>query len=179
MSATPISAWTTERLLTLPDDGRRYEIIDGELLVTPPPTASHERAVGWLSTLLAGYLGSWPHLETLSAPARVHAGDATSVQPDVFVLASDGHQSSDRGPAVGTLLLAIEVLSPHTARIDRQEKRRLYQREGVDVYWVVDLDSRLVERWRPGDQRPPLLARRASRRRCGSASARCRRRRGR
>jgi len=59
---------------------------------------------------------------------------------------------------IRTLLLAVEVVSPSSARADRTVKRRLYQRTGVAEYWIVDLDARLVERWRPGDERPELLA---------------------
>ena len=55
-------------------------------------------------------------------------------------------------------MLAVEVLSPSTARADRQVKRRLFQRQGVAEYWIVDLDARLIERWRPDDERPELLA---------------------
>jgi Uma2 family endonuclease len=58
---------------------------------------------------------------------------------------------------ITTLLLAIEVLSPSTAPADRFVKRRRYQRHGISEYWIVDLDSRLVERWRPGDERPEIL----------------------
>ena len=54
-------------------------------------------------------------------------------------------------------LLAVEVLSPSTARADRTVKRRLYQRAGVPEYWIVDLEARLVERWRPADERPEVL----------------------
>lgn len=60
--------------------------------------------------------------------------------------------------SVRGLLLAVEVLSPSTARADRQTKRRLYQDEGVPEYWIVDLDARVVERWRPGDDRPEIVA---------------------
>jgi Uma2 family endonuclease len=55
------------------------------------------------------------------------------------------------------LLLAIEVLSPSTARADRTTKRRRYQRAGIPEYWIVDLDARVIERWRPGDDRPEVL----------------------
>ncbi len=57
---------------------------------------------------------------------------------------------------LGTLLLAVEVLSATTARVDRGRKRALYQREGVPEYWIVDLDARLIERWRTGDERPEV-----------------------
>ena len=56
--------------------------------------------------------------------------------------------------------LAVEILSPSTARLDRQVKRRLYQRQGVPEYWIVDIDARLVERWRPADDRPEILTER-------------------
>jgi Uma2 family endonuclease len=59
---------------------------------------------------------------------------------------------------ISSLLLAVEVLSPSTARADRQRKRRIYQSEDVPEYWIVDLDARVVERWRPGDERPEILA---------------------
>jgi Uma2 family endonuclease len=64
-----------------------------------------------------------------------------------------GHGACIRG-----LLLAVEVLSPSTARADRQVKRRLYQEERVGEYWIVDLDARVVERWRAGDDRPEIVA---------------------
>jgi Uma2 family endonuclease len=54
----------------------------------------------------------------------------------------------------------VEVLSPSTARADRQVKRRLYQRQQVEEYWIIDLDARVVERWRPADQRPEILSKR-------------------
>ena len=58
---------------------------------------------------------------------------------------------------LGAPLLAGEVLSPSTAKYDRGAKRQRYQEAGVDEYWIVDLDARLIERWRPGDQRPEIL----------------------
>jgi Uma2 family endonuclease len=80
------------------------------------------------------------------------------VQPDVFVTPPvDGRRPRDWSD-ITDLMLAVEVLSPSTARADRQVKRRLFQRRGVPEYWIVDLDARLIERWRPDDERPELLA---------------------
>jgi Uma2 family endonuclease len=158
MPALPTTGWTVQMLEALPDDGNRYEIIDGELLVTPAPRRSHQRAVARLLVLLYGYLRSRQDVEVLASPADIRSGERTSVQPDVFVVSVEEGQGAHRWPEVRALLLAIEVLSPGTARVDRHQKRRLYQREGVAEYWVVDLDSRLVERWRPGDERPEILA---------------------
>jgi Uma2 family endonuclease len=157
MPALPTTGWTVDMLETLPDDGNRYEIIDGELLVTPAPRRSHQRAVRRLLILLDSYLRSRPDLEALTSPADIRAGHRTSVQPDVFVAPIEPGQEAQRWPQVRALLLAVEVLSSGTARVDRQKKRRLYQDEKVAEYWIVDLDSRLVERWRPGDERPEIL----------------------
>ena len=78
------------------------------------------------------------------------------MQPDLFVVPlPDGHKLHSWRD-ITTLLLAIEVLSPSTARHDRLTKRRLYQRQGIE-YWIVDLDARIVERWRPGDERPEIV----------------------
>jgi Uma2 family endonuclease len=157
MSALPTTGWTVDMLEALPDDGKHYEIIDGELFVTPAPRRAHQRAVLRLAILLDAYLRSRHDVEVLHSPADIRRGERTSVQPDVFVVPIEEGQQAQRWPEVHALLLAVEVLSPGTARVDRHQKRRLYQREGVAEYWIVDLDSRLVERWRPGDERPEIL----------------------
>jgi Uma2 family endonuclease len=159
MPALPTTGWTVDMLEALPDDGKRYEIIEGELFVTPAPRRPHQRAVRELLTLIDAYLGPRRDVEVLASPADIRAGERTSVQPDLFVVPIGKGEQAGRWPPVPALLLAIEVLSPRTARVDRHQKRRLYQREQVAEYWVVDLDSRLVERWRPGDERPEILDR--------------------
>ena len=144
-------------LEALPQDDQRYEIIEGDLLVTPAPSRSHQRAVGLLLTLLHAYLRAWHDVEVLTSPSAIRCGDRTLVQPDVFVLPIERGRAAMEWPALSALLLAIEVLSPETARADRHEKRWLYQRERVAVYWVVDPVSQVVERWRPGEGRPEIL----------------------
>jgi Uma2 family endonuclease len=157
MPALPTTGWTVEMLETLPDDGQRYEIIDGKLFVTPAPRRAHQRAVRNLLILLDGYLRSREDLEVLASPADIRVGTRTSVQPDVFVVPIEESDRAQKWPEVPALLLAVEVLSPGTARVDRHQKRRLYQRERIAEYWVVDLDSRIVERWHAGDERPEIL----------------------
>jgi Uma2 family endonuclease len=150
--------WTAAMLRDLPDDGRRYEVVDGELLVTPAPAWRHQRAVGALYLRLATWLAQHRLGEVIVAPADVELDARTLVQPDLFVVPLVDGRRPDRWEDVGTLLLAIEVLSPSSARADRHLKRRRYQRQGVPDYWIVDLDARLVERWRPADERPEILA---------------------
>jgi Uma2 family endonuclease len=157
MPALPTSGWTVDMLETLPDDGKRYEIIDGELLVTPAPGFPHQRVLRELLIRLYACLEGRRDAEVLFSPADVRSGPRTSVQPDLFVMRRPVRPGPHGWPDLETLLLAVEILSPTTARVDRGRKRALYQRGGVPEYWIVDADSRLVERWRPADERPEIL----------------------
>ena len=153
--------WTAERVRELIDETRhwpRYEVIDGELLVTPAPEPPHQAAVLALAVLLRPYTKSTGVGTTMISPADIEFSPRRMVQPDVFVVlpTADGRRIGSWRDVPG-LLLAVEVLSPSSARSDRQLKRRLYQSEGVGEYWVIDLDGRVVERWRPEDERPEVL----------------------
>ena len=153
----PTRDWTVERVLALPDDGNRYEVVDGELLVTPSPTFHHQDAILALAWRLKPFVDSSGTGYLSLSPADIELDERTLVQPDLFVFELPGGQRPERWKDITTILLAIEVLSPSTARADRFVKRRRYQRQGIAEYWIVDLDSRLVERWRPGDERPEIL----------------------
>ena len=150
--------WTVSMLETLPDDGQRYEIIDGALYVTPSPRVRHQQVVTNLAAILQPYVARAGGAMALVSPADVRKGGDTSVQPDLFVvrLTDDGRVVVPIN--VRDLLLAIEVLSDRTARTDRQDKRWLYQGEAVAEYWIVDADAWVIERWRPGDDRPEVLS---------------------
>jgi Uma2 family endonuclease len=149
--------WTVDRVLALPDDGYRHEVVDGELVVTPAPELRHQAAVLVLARIL------WSHVSTHGvgavsiAPADIALDESTLVQPDVFVYTWTGERPPARWEDVHELLLAVEVLSPSTARYDRHLKRLRYQRHGIPEYWIVDLDARLIERWRPEDERPEIV----------------------
>jgi Uma2 family endonuclease len=151
--------WTADEVRALPDDGNRYEVGDGALLVTPAPSWPHQRAVLVLAMRLREYLMRVHIGEVLLSPADVALGEAM-VQPDIFITAHDASAPPGSWAQLAPLLLAIEVLSPGTARRDRFIKRRLYQRERIPEYWIVDLDARAIERWRPSDERPELLGER-------------------
>ncbi len=148
--------YTAAMVRTLPDDGKRYEVVTGELLVTPAPRRVHQRAVGELGFLIRTALRTVSDVEVLHSPADIELDERTLVQPDLFVTRRGAGEGSFSWNAID-LLLAIEVLSPATARYDRLTKRILYQRYGVE-YWIVDLDGRVVERWRPGDERPDIVS---------------------
>lgn len=156
MPAAHGSEWTIELVHALPDDGNRYEIIDGELLVSPSPTWLHQSAVLDLAMLLRDYARR-AGLKVLVAPAAVTWSPQTEVQPDVLAAPLIEGRSPSRFEDVGVLALAVEVLSPSTLRVDRFVKRREYQKRGVPEYWIVDPAGRSVERWRPGRDEPDIL----------------------
>jgi Uma2 family endonuclease len=152
--------WTVDMVRALAHDGKRYEVIDGELFVTPAPTWTHQHAVLKLAILLAAYLEQHSIGDVLVAPAEVLVTGDVKVEPDVFVVPLVEGRKPTSWEEAARLLLVIEVLSPTTARADRHVKRRLYQRERVPEYWIVDVDARLIERWRPADERPEIVAER-------------------
>jgi Uma2 family endonuclease len=149
--------WTVEDLQDLPDDGRRYEVIDGELFVTPSPSAAHQRALGILYRRIAEYLDREPVGYVFFAPADVTFSAKRGVQPDLFVAPAVDGRSPKSFSDVKRLLLAVEVLSPSTARADRVVKRAMYRDEDVPQFWIVDLDSRTFERSTPADSRVEVL----------------------
>ena len=151
--------WTREAVLALPDDGRRHELIGGEPVVTPAPARRHQMVVTRLCILIGHALMQAPGsaAQLLVSPADIQLGEEEILQPDLFVYAAPAAPTTGDWTDVTALLVAIEVLSPSTARYDRGLKRRRYQRARVPEYWIVDLDARLIERWRPDDTRPEVL----------------------
>ena len=141
----------------LPDDGNRYELLDGELLVSPAPSLPHQRVLAALYDRLRPYVKAMGGHETLFAPAAVTFSLRRELQPDLLVLPFVDGRKVERFGDVGRLLLAVEVLSPSTSRNDRYKKRAVYQEEGVPEFWIVDPAARLVERWRPQDMEPDVF----------------------
>jgi len=152
--------WTPEDVRQLPDDGNRYECIDGVLLVTPAPRVPHGYVVDAVLDALREFARALrPDAWLFHAPVDVEIWPQTLVQPDIFVARRKLGIGRIMQPSdMRDLLLAIEVLSPSTARVDRGRKREFYQRAGVHEYWIVDHGARLVERWRPTDTRPEILS---------------------
>jgi Uma2 family endonuclease len=140
--------YTADMVRALPDDGQRYELVHGELLVTPAPRAWHQEVVERIGRMVADYVREAGVGHAFRAPADISWADDTLVQPDVFVVDLAEARTLDWG-RMKTLLLAVEVLSPSTARADRFTKRRLYQEVGVPTYWIVDPERRCVEVWTP------------------------------
>ena len=147
--------FTADMARALPDDGERYEVVWGELLVTPSPARLHQRVVSRLLVRLYAYCARFDLGEVLTSPADISWSEDTLVQPDVFVIAREEADTSDWA-SVKTLRLVAEVLSPSTAHNDRFQKRKLYQAQNVETLWLVDIDAARVEVWAPAQSFPAI-----------------------
>ena len=147
--------YTADMVRALPDDGKRYETVHGELLVTPSPGVAHQWVISRLLERLFPYLATYPRWRLLTSPADISWAPDVLVQPDIFVVPAE-ELSSLAWASVRTLPLTIEVLSPSTRRYDRFTKRLAYQEYGVTVYWIVDIVGRAVEVWTPGAAFPSV-----------------------
>ena len=150
---------TIEELLALPDDGMRHELLDGVHVVAPSPIKVHQRVVRELYEALRSSIRDNESVEIFWSPADIRLSPTTLVQPDVFIVPKPGSPSNDTWEHTSVPLLAVEVISPSTASRDRGVKRRLYLQAGVEEYWIVDIDGRVIERWHSGDARPEIIER--------------------
>lgn len=135
--------FTAADLEAMPDDGRRYELLDGSLLVSPAPAWRHQRVVANLVHLLMTHCPR--DLEVLVAPFDVQLAEDTVLQPDVLVTP---RTSAETHGLSGSPLLAVEVLSPSTRSADLGAKLERYQRAGCPAYWVVDPGVPALTAWR-------------------------------
>ena len=140
---------TYDDYVALPDDGKRYEIHDGELSVSPSPTFRHQDVLATLLGLLRAHVLENDLGAVVPAPITVILAETSIVEPDIIYIAKDRMSIvSARGTVDGAPTLAVEILSPSTARIDRQRKLQLYARHSVRYYWIVDLDLRVIDVYR-------------------------------
>ena len=138
--------WTVADLAHTPDDGLRYELVDGVLLVSPAPTNRHQIVLGELFALLRSSASR--DVRVMVAPTDYQPTDRRSLQPDLLVA-----RRTDVGedPISAPLLLAVEVLSPSTRSVDLLLKHGVYAESGVASYWVVDPAVPSVRAWRLQD----------------------------
>jgi Uma2 family endonuclease len=143
----------------LPTDGRRYEIHEGELSVTPAPSPQHQRVSRNLFRILDAHVKATGLGEVLYAPLDVILSDTSIVQPDLVYLERTRLGAvSDRG-VEGPPTLVVEIISPSTTVIDRSTKHQLYARHGVPFFWLVDPEARMVEAFVLGSEGYTLAVR--------------------
>jgi Uma2 family endonuclease len=135
----------------------RYELVDGELLVTPAPSRRHQRMIFRLALLLEPYVAKHKLGEIFLGPAELPLVTGERYEPDLFVIPFvNGRRAPDDLKLTGAVLIC-ETLSPGSSRHDRITKRRAFQRNSVPEYWIVDGDAEVVEIWHPADERPAIV----------------------
>jgi len=146
--------YTYEDLQAFPEgDGKRYEIIDGDLLVTPAPLSKHQLALGNLYGLLWAFLQANPMGRVLFAPADVVLSEINVVEPDLLFLSNARRDRLTRKNIKGAPDLVVEVLSESTRRTDEVRKRKLYESVDVIEYWIVDPELETVKVYRKAGDR--------------------------
>ena len=151
--STRVHRWTTADVRALMDPSRawpRFELIGGELLVTPAPGWLHQTAVFELARILAVYCDRERVGVVLMSPAELELIPGEITQPDIFVVPYAVLPEGDARPEwsmITSLRLAVETISPSSVRTDRVDKRDHYLSADVDEYWVMDVEARMVERW--------------------------------
>lgn len=153
--------YTTDDVRELTREDRpwpRYELIDGELLVTPAPRVPHQLVCTELVIVLDAFLAQSQVGVAMLSPSELELRPGTITQPDVFVVPAGQPIAGPvvQWPDIKSLMLAVEVLSPSSIRTDRVIKRDFYLANGVAEYWIVDVESRVVERWLPTRETPEL-----------------------
>ena len=142
---TGSSKLTYEDYVSLPDDNRRYEILDGDLVVTASPTTVHQLVSGNLEFLLQTHVKAHALGSVLDAPVDVILDETTVVVPDLVFISAGRCSIIERRGIVGPPDLVVEILSDSTVHRDRGAKTKLYARFGVDWYWLVEPDERRLE----------------------------------
>jgi Uma2 family endonuclease len=146
--ATRAKKWTLAELHSLPDDGNKYELVHGELFVTPPPSEEHETIAARLARILDPYVAA-NELGFVYRPRAVVRFKGSEAEPDLMVRQPKTGRGRDWDNApIPTLL--VEVLSGSTRRRDLGAKREFYLEVGIPEYWIVDPDRREVRVVRMG-----------------------------
>ena len=131
----------------LPDDGHSYQLVEGELIMTPSPTRWHQVVVAELHGQIREHIRAHELGQAFIAPLDVILDDRVVLQPDLFFVSNQRASILRDANVVGAPDLCVEVLSPGTERLDRLRKLELYARFGVAHYWLVDVAARSIEEY--------------------------------
>lgn len=144
-SGPPQGQWTHADYAALPDDGQRYEIVDGVLYMTPSPVTAHQRASHWLVFHLTRAVDLAGIGEVFAAPYDVELAPKVVLQPDIVVVLNQNAGIVTEEHIVGVPDLVVEILSPGTAGFDRRDKQDAYAAAELGEYWIADPTARTIE----------------------------------
>ncbi len=137
--------WTYTDYAALPDDGQRYEILNGVLYMTPSPSWYHQEVVGRIFRYLSAHIEDAGLGGAFVAPIDVELASNVVFQPDVVVMLNASRDKMRERHIVGAPDLVVEVASPGSETYDRHNKNVAYARAGVLEYWIADPDARTIE----------------------------------
>ncbi|MCA8970766.1 MAG: Uma2 family endonuclease [Planctomycetes bacterium] len=132
---------------TIPEDGQRHEIVDGVHFVNPAPGFEHQSALSQIFFELMANIDRAGRGRVFVAPYDVQLSEHDIVQPDIVVVLADNSHVITKPRIVGAPDLVVEILSPGTARHDRERKFALYEKSGIREYWIVDTAERVVSQF--------------------------------
>ena len=153
--ALPLPRYTVEDVDRFPEDGNRYELLEGWLIVTPLPSPRHQGLTTLLLAALHDHLRAGPHGYVYPVGA-VHRGPNTRLLPDILVASPQGRPSIEWA-RMTELWLAVEILSPSTERYDRDYKVNAYLALGVREVWLVDAREQVIEVHRTVGEAPTVV----------------------
>ncbi len=162
MSGIATRKFTYEDLRAMPQDGKRYELLEGEIYMAPSPRVKHQKVLGNLYLALRRFADDRGLGEVYLAPLDVVLDDQNVVQPDILFVCRERSLAITPLFINGPPDLVVEVLSPSNADFDRTTKRRAYAAAGVPEIWYVDPMDDSIEVFRLGADRAYILVRRLS-----------------
>ncbi|HET8774062.1 MAG TPA: Uma2 family endonuclease [Thermoanaerobaculia bacterium] len=148
MAPQTATRMTYEEFMALPDDGKHYELIEGELVLNPAPNLRHQAIIGNLYLAFRLYLDQHRSGKVFVAAVDVVLSIENVLEPDVIVILADRAARLQTKNVQGAPNIAVEVLSPGSRRKDEVTKKRLYEHFGVDEYWIADPETETVKIYR-------------------------------
>jgi Uma2 family endonuclease len=145
--------YTYQDYLDLPDDGSRYELINGELVMTPAPNTIHQTVTNNLEDSLRSFLRKNKTGKMFHAPYDVVLSKKNVLQPDILYISAERSGIITENNVAGVPDLIIEILSPGTAYYDLLEKKEIYEQFGIKEYWIVDPKKQRIDIYRNVEQR--------------------------
>lgn len=145
--STQTILFTYDDYLTFPNDGKRYEIIEGELFVTLTPEIEHQRVSRKLARLIDEYVTSNNLGEVFYAPVDLVLSITDVVQPDIVFISAERSHTITKKNIIAAPDLVVEILSESTSKVDRTKKKLLYEKSGVKEYWLADPDNQTIEQF--------------------------------
>ncbi|MEW5694303.1 MAG: Uma2 family endonuclease [Candidatus Hydrogenedentota bacterium] len=143
--ATEEEKWTYQDYVQFPDNGKRYQIIQGEVYMSPAPVPYHQRIIRKLGKIIDEFITRSNLGEVFYAPCDVVFSDENVVQPDIFFISTAKLSIITDKCIEGVPDLIIEITSPYTQKIDKLLKKRLYEIYRVQEYWIVDVDKKTLQ----------------------------------